>query len=163
MTNRCHPPRQRRYNIVIACLLALMLAGCAGRAMPPDPKLTTAVTERMADKAMSAGTKLLLGLATGKLPNASAEGALAETYRTTDAAFTEEGYSLDRTLLEFLKGSKDATYYRNAMTSGLAPLLAAPLTALRNEQARETLRKEGRVSSQTLDLFANHEKNKNAQ
>ncbi len=132
--------------VLALLLLAALCAACAGRACPPRESCTKPVFERVQNKAVSAGT------ATG--PKFTGEGVRLDMYRAFDDAFTEEGYSLDATLREFLGKHEDTAYYRDALTSGLVPLLATPLSILRVADARQRLLAEGRVTQPTLDLVA---------
>ncbi|BFR48823.1 hypothetical protein RVX_R18840 [Nitratidesulfovibrio sp. HK-II] len=149
-----------RAALAVLLLAAALCAACAGRACPPRESCTKPVFERVQNKAVSAGQQavvqgllgVLAGTATG--PKFTGERLRLEMYRAFDDAFKEEGYSLDATLREFLGKHVDTAYYRDALTSGLVPLLATPLSILRVADARQRLLAEGRVTQPTLDLVA---------
>lgn len=155
-----HPSMSRVLRLATLLLAAALCAACAGRACPPSESATSAVFRRVQDRAVDAGQQALVrgimgvlaGTATMQRP--TAEGMPLDVYRAFDDAFRDEGYSLDATLREFLGKHDDTSYYRNALTSGLVPLLATPLGILRMPDARDRLRAEGRVTQATLDLVA---------
>ena len=157
-----HPARAAlpKTAVLVLLLAAALCAACAGRVCPPRESCTKPVFERVQNKAVNAGQQAvvqgLLGALTGTAtgPKFTGEGLRLDMYRAFDDAFKEEGYSLDATLREFLGKHEDTTYYRDALTSGLVPLLATPLSILRVADARQRLLAEGRVTQPTLDLVA---------